>query len=169
MQVNITPCLQNKRLTSLPFHVMYGFQTAIDKRKRGRLDFDLMKVDEGAIEWNSLNELRKLNECMVPTQHLQHIQTIEWIKVLQIHFVLILVMSLENLWIKFFSPKLAPRPDMQILSFRKIISFASRHPSFTYMWPHLPEISGTAGRMAMNFSSDINYHRKARNPKNFLT
>ena len=120
MQVNITPCLQNKRLTSLPFHVMYGFQTAIDiKRKRGRLDFDLMKVDEGAIEWNSLNELRKLNECMVPTQHLQHIQTIEWIKVLQIHFVLILVMSLENLWIKFFFSKISSATGYADIIFQK--------------------------------------------------
>ena len=32
-----------------------------------------------------------------------------------------------------------------------------------------PKISGTTGRMAMNFLSDINYRREARNPKKFLT
>ena len=77
------------------------------EEKKMELDFDLMKVDEGAI----LNVLRKFNECMTPMQRLQHIKIIEWIKVLQITFVLILEKSLENFWIKFFSRKLALRPD----------------------------------------------------------
>ena len=39
-----------KRLTSLHFHEMLGFRTATDKRKSGRMDFDLVKVDDGAVE-----------------------------------------------------------------------------------------------------------------------
>ena len=73
------------------------------EEKKRELDFDLMKVDGGAIEWTSLNELRRLNECMTPMQRLQHIETIEWIKVWKITFVLILEKSLKNFLINFFS------------------------------------------------------------------
>ena len=64
-----------------------------------------------------LNELCKWNECMVPTQHLQHIQTIEWIKVKQIHFVLILV--LFKLLIKIFSSKISSATGYANIIFQK--------------------------------------------------
>ena len=93
------------------------FSNSYWEQKKRELDFDLMKVDEGAIEWTLLNELRRLNECMTPIQRLQHIETIEWVKVLQITFVLILEKSLENFWIKFFSQKLALRLDYAGITF----------------------------------------------------